>query len=245
MNKKFLLIVFLSLVCFLTGCFDLGTYGDSTYNDADLDNIEEYFKDYYDTFGTIRLFTQDKSKKSFSLKDSFFNTSTVNDLTWEDDDDKVDTNEYIYMAIEVEKDFELDSLSLYMKGDNSLKNSVNMEIYLYVLDKYSFSKVPCYSDSLIELDGDNKPVYENDGVTPKKVSYDFMDKATASGSATITLNGSEFDSFTIDKFNGSDTKKITDGQYIILSFYNNTAYGKAENLTKVSFTALNLLIRAV
>jgi len=250
MKKKSSLIFFLlsCISCLLTGCFDLGGFGGNTdiYNSVDPANIEEYYKAYYESIGDIYMCSQNKSSEDYSLKESFFSKSTVNELTWEDDSYEVPYNEYLYMAIELKKDVTVDSISLYVKQDASATSKENLEICMYVNNSGNILNVPNYDDDVYVRDLSGNITYELDGVTPVYKPYGLKDKSEALGTSNVSVSSSSFESFTIDKFkDGADTINVEDGQYIILCFYNNTGYGYANNLNIVKFTALNLLIRAL
>ena len=242
-KKLLALLLIVALTFTLSGCFDLGDYGEVPEGVSESD-YSEYYKSYYEAFGTVDMCPQNKILNKYSLEDSFFSKSTVDDLTWEKSEYAVAYDEYVYMAIEVEKDMTIDELALYMKGNTGVV-SQTMYIYMYILDKESFSNLPTLDQSLYELDNEGHYKLDENG-EKKRITFDFPDKTTACGETTILLSENKFTSFTIKSFNNyqDDIINVSKGSYIMLSFYNNTAYGKELNYGSISFTALDLLIRA-
>jgi len=233
---KIVLLFTLVVTLLLQGCCDLGGYTDEEMNDASEIDYEKYYKPYYDTFGDIQLMKQDTDNEEFDLMDSFFNNSTVNDFKWDDEDDEVKEDEYAYMAIEVDKDFKCDSLSLYMKANVT----ANMKIYAFKADDYDQS---CTYD---EIKKEYDEMEEGDE-EPKLSDYDELADATPLAETTVKLKEGQWVSFSIVFFQKGKADKqpieFEDGDYIILRFENNTGFGYKAELEKIKFTTTNLLIR--
>lgn len=243
MKNKLLRLFLVSLLSIgLCSCFDLGAYG-SAGADVKESNFKEYYKSYYENYGYIQMFSQNHKATAYSMEESFFTNSTVNKFTWANDEREVPSHEYIYMGFKVEKDTDIGSISLYYKGDENYTEDT-LNIYLYVLDKSSFKAVCAYNDPLFELD-DNGLIKKDDNDKPISIVYDFPDKNTAITQKNVSVS-KNWNSFTIQSFGSLGRKlSVKEDQFILLSFYNNCAYGKADNLKQIKFTCLNLLIYAL
>jgi len=215
----------------LSGCPDLGAYDVEDFSKVTAENFSDAYEDYFDSWGNVKLYDEDVSSTSVSIEDSLFTFDTVDKLDWGEDDTRIDSDNYMLMAIKAKKDMTLDSIALYVKakGNDEESNYVTLTIGM-VVQNAIFSNIPKLFD---EFDS------EKDYGLPKLV--DTLSQTKCS------LNYNQWDSFTIDYFNKEDTYEIHEGDYIIFIFYNNTMYGLMENpkLETVEFQMLNLMIRVI
>lgn len=218
------------MVIALCGCEDLGIYED--------------VNDYYAAFGDIILIEgNEKKQTSHSVKDKFYNDESREDFLEGNDGayTGVDSDNYIYMAIPVERDLNMDTFALYMNAYSDV--SVYMSLFIT-------NKVPenpkCMSDILFDENGNpildvngnlvnnSEPVLDEDG-NPKldengnpimqDVVYDDPYQSTCIADTVIRLSNGEWNSFMVDAFmvNGKSRSsiEIEKGQYILIQFRNN------------------------
>ena len=222
----------------LTACFDLGDFSDET--------------DYYDTFGDVRLVYQnpdadkkDIDYKDYSVNDYFYNKNTGKDFTYGNpEDEELDDGKnipqlsYVYMAIPVKQNLNIDALALYL---NTTQTCV-LEVCFYIVNE-----LPDGGDfSTIRLLGE--PEYqqkqENGETVHEKIPYSDPDHSCMVADVTVQVKEGKWDSLMIDKWNGGNTLEIKADQYLLLRFINNSGASTGENVP-VSFQVTNLLIRAV
>lgn len=213
------------------GCDDLGAYSDVT--------------DYYSSFGEIVLI-DDESEEGYLIEEKFYNEQSRENFL--NEEDRVPSSEYVYMAIPFKRDIEMDSVALYLES----KEDVTVYINVYVSDD-----IP---DNWLSL----KEFEENRGSTGSasddKPKYDDPHPDQRIGEVTVNLKKESWGSFVLDTFRvGQQTQnsiQIKDGQYLLLQFRNNSGVrelkeGKVVDpqtgleIPKAKITMTNLLIRAL
>jgi hypothetical protein len=227
------------------GCFDLGDFSDESA--------------YYAAFDDVRLVYQnpnvtekDVEYQDYSVKDYFYNKNTGEDFKYGDPKDSepdegkdIPQLPYVYMAIPVERDLNLESLALYF---NALQ-TCSLEVYFYVVDELpdggDFTNIrllgePEYQQKLDEnknpmFDENNQPIYE-------RVEYSDPSENSLVGKTSVYLTNGAWDSLVMDNWNNGKTVQVSESQYLLLRFVNN---GGANTGTSVPFRVTNLLIRAV
>lgn len=210
------------LILLLCGCMDLGNFESE---DGD-------YSDYYNAFSDVTLVNKDKDSSIYTIKNSFFNDTTVNDMEWEDSAYEVTTDEYMYMYLQVQRDLiVLDDFAMYVKGESGA-NIERLSIDMYIVNSLpDFTKVKPYD-------------YEGDGTGTEDVAE--TDKVA---SIACSVGPNNWNSFKFGKFYTDDTqystKLVYKDQYIVLKFVNNTYEGTEQDpqLNNVKFTLINLLIR--
>jgi len=241
-TRKIVLVLTLLLILPLSGCFDLGDYESNNELKPTEENFKEYYQSYYDSFDDIYLIDSDKESESYDLCDSFFNPSTINHFEWEDDDYEVPSLEYIYMAIETDRDLIVSSVSCSIKTEQAVK----FEVGIIIKDDYSFDDddICGYDDDIFERNSQNAIVKDNNGNNKLK-EFEIPQPSQALGLKTVTTKENMWSSFVVSI---PTPQTVEDGDYIIIVFYNNTGYGKSLDskapLTKVKFQITNLLVRA-
>ena len=136
----------------LLGCFDLGDFSDE--------------EAYYDSFGDVGLVYNSKSgenekdivKKDYDIEDYFYKDSFKAD---EETGEEKYTPQlpYVYMAIPVESDLNVESVALYFKA----AQTCSLEVFFYVVDDLpDFTNVRLLGDPEYqpETDDEGKPKYK-------------------------------------------------------------------------------------
>mgnify|MGYP003292408420 CR=1 FL=1 len=218
---KTCLIAVSSLV--LSACGNLNYPDTQTYYDTFGDNVELYYTNEANEQGT----------DDASISESFYNDKTANNPSLAS---VVDSKYYEYLFLEVSvDDFAMENFGLYFKGDGDLDAPIqNLEVNIYT----------CKAAE--------KPVFVRGYWGPKVPSGDddpddYDDKwgvPLASGIANIT-NG-KWSSLVIEEWTINEayasSVPISNGDFLVIHFINNTGYGFDKGLKPVFFTATNLLV---
>ena len=185
------------------------------FNLGDFEDDENYFE----TFEEVTLISLDKTSKSYSTKEHFYTEEGINDYRCE-----IPQKEYIYAVIEVGNDILLDDLSLSFYSENS----GNLYISVFVTDVVP-SKIRGYDDKEEDEEGN-------------KVEYD--DPVTAITTCVVPLEAGEWRSTMIVDLYKNNYLNVTEGQYILIRFENNSWNGNQNGYSKMKFMLTNLLICA-
>lgn len=253
-----------TVIC--VGCFDLGGF----QND----------EDYYAALGDVRLVYQnpestdkDIKTKDYSVEDYFYNKNTGENFSYGNPDDNqsdegknIPQLPYLYMAIPVQKDVEIDSFALYFNG----VETGSLKIAFYVVDELpnagSFSDIKCHGDAefVQKLDGEDNPMFDIDGnpiyqekldgegnpmydeagnLLYERIQYTDPEAADLVGTATVHLQKEEWNSVLVDTWDGIGAISVKKSQYILLRFMNNGAYNTGEPI--MAFKTTNLLLRSI
>ena len=248
------------LVIAVCGCEDLGAY----------ENTEEY----YATFGdVIFLGGAAKDGKKYSVEEYFYNEESREDFLTDDNGvyRGVEHSDYVYVAIPLKKDIEMDSLAMFLQA----KTDGTLYINVYVTDK-----VPANWKKIDEIDAygegsaqgsDEAFEYNSVGSLAESLegeagdlenTYDDPDPETRVGEVAVYLRGGVWNSFTLNSFNVSGALEksihLKSGQYILLQIRNNSGVRELDAetgvyvdpqsgiaLDRAEITITNLLIRAL
>jgi hypothetical protein len=233
----------------LAGCFDLGSFNDET--------------EYYAAFGDVKLVYQnpnaiekDIKNEEYSVKDYFYNKNTGNNFTYgdpkdEDPDDGKDIPQlsYVYMAIPVETDLNIDSVALYLNA----QQTCSLEIVFYVVDDLpnggNFTNIRLLGEPEYQqkLDEDGNPMTDGNGLPiygEEKIEYSDPDDSLIVAKTTLQLKDGKWDPLIVENWDKGNTLEIKEGQFLLLRFINNSGANTTGNLS-VAFRVTNLLIRAL
>ncbi len=217
------------------------------------------FDDYYASFGDVvgkyekdNAFTDD----SYDIEKSITNDYILEFLEWEDDANKVEFRQYVYIVIPFKRDLKIEELALYLKTDDAGANSLVEISAFYFKDSNS-----CPKDNELKKHSDpdtrtvtKKDEYGNDIQVEEEIEYADPKKELRIESATTSVTN-EFDSagaFTLKGFHqaGSEESFISDScimakkdSFLYLRIENNSALNR--DLTPINISFINLLIRAV
>ena len=229
------------------GCEDLGDYSD--------------VQEYYNSFGDVVMIDgASKEKKEYSVEKYFYNKeSQENFLVGEDGEYRgVDYEEYVYVAIPIKSDMEMDSIALYLQSKSDV--TVYINVYLTRAIPSNFKGI-----EYIGMENDPEEGTQGDAeadAETNKIEYDDPDPASRIGEANVYLKSGKWTSFTLNVFDLYGTNKnsvgINMGQYILLQIRNNSGvrdYNAASGtyvdpqtglvLDKAEITMTNMLIRAI
>ena len=211
----------------LSACsFDLGTFEK---NDS--------YASYYEAFAPLKTLTDSGEdsgiEDTYNIQDSLLNDHTVNDLSWEKDDFKVAEKKYLYLIVKFQEELKIETLSLYIKSQEAASFSVSS--FYYINDDLAPKKIK-YLSSPSEKEGGEPIVYDDPPSTD------------SSSSVKIQIGANQWSSFTLSKFRQLDYDdgllRTAKGGVLYIRIENNSGLNKTE-MTPVSFTFLNFLVRAV
>jgi hypothetical protein len=201
--------------------------------------------DYYDSFGDVKgLF--DGGSLTYDVEKSLYNETTLKEMTWEDEDDAVQEKEYLYLVLPFESALTIEAIVFNVYTPTNAHLEMNLFYFAdpSLVDETNF-KYLASPDTKTEYDEDGNPI----GEVP--IPYDEYadppaDIAVVSGETDIY--GEEWSSIAFGDFmqpGHYDGKLYTDfGGALYIRVENNSGWRKDE-LQPVSFTFINLLVRAV
>lgn len=224
------MLTFLLTPFILTGCGpDLGVFEG--------EDDDKYYECFYDVDALY-----DGGSHSYDVKDSLYNETTYNDLTWEDEDDEVKAEEYVYIIIPFKKELIIQAIVLFAYTEINVDLEINC---FYFEDDYNVPTNIKYLTS-----PETETVIDPDTGEETEVPIVYDDPSTDISMVTIkqTFFKEEWNSFAFGDFNQLghfDGKLHTnkDG-YLYIRFENNSGFHKADN-NNVSFKFINLMVRAV
>ena len=201
---------------------------------------DQSYETYYASFGDVKgLF--DGGSHEYDIEDSLFNETTLEEMKWDDDDDAVKEEEYLYLVLPFEDALTISSIALNVKTTTD----VSLELSLfYFVDDLSIGTKFRYLTS-----PEKETIYDTDGnpIGEQVVDYDEPPLDLAIQQGAMILAREEWSVFGFSDFN---QRGFEDGYLHTLaggSLYirveNNSGWRKDE-LEPVSFTFINLLVRA-
>ena len=214
----------------LTACVDLGVF-----------NADDEYQSYYDAFGAIEGI-YDGGEHNYDVERSLFNGYTVEHLDWENDDDKVAYEEYVYIVIPFNTDLKIESLALYVNGSVA----VDVEISAFYFENASAapSNIKYRSSpetEIVKVTEDGKEVEKE-----VEIEYDDPPKDVRIATAVCYVS-SKWNSFMLEKFSQSGFNDgylhTSDDGLLYLRIENNSGFNK--DMLSCSFRFIDLLIRAV
>ena len=232
-TRWFLTIVLcLMLTISLTACgADMGEF-----NSED----EDYSK-FYDSFKDIEGL-YDGGSHSYDIEDSLFNSYTVNNLGWEDEDDAVEYEEYVYIVIPFDADVVVDSFALYFKSEENV--SVTISAYYFENETMKPNKIKYRSSPDTEI----ITVIEDGQEVQKEVEivYDDPDWNVRVADTTFQIPADwgsiMMEYFFQPGFYDGDLHAVKDS-YLYLRIENNSGHHREMN--NFEFTFINFIVRAV
>lgn len=230
--KTFLSIILVVVTILLfSGCYDLGSFKDT--------------EQYYSTFGEVALINQEGADKvkTYSFKDYFYNEESVNDFAG----NIVEQDEYIYLVLPVQKGFNLAEFSIFLKSEKG--GAVYYSLYI---SDFIPANIRKYSDPKTKVKTDEKGdiIYDAEGnPLTEEIVYGDLSLDSSIYQGNISLAPNQWDSFTAKLVtkNSSTINKyfVADGEYIIIRFDSNSGLGFDKGYEKLSFSLINILIRAL
>lgn len=225
--RHLLKVSILALTFSLSACgFDLGEFND-----------DEGYEKLFDSFGDAK-FMYDGGLESFDYEDSLLNDYTLEHFDWEDSSDSIDRREYLYIVLPVEEELSIEAFAFFVYSDVAV--NIEMSFFYFEDEAYTPNKIKYLSS----------PDTEEDPDTGEQVPIEYDDPLKTSAFAVIRgeLIKEEWTSFACEGFRqaGSTDGHLhtEDGGLIYIRMENNSGFNK-DTMTSVSFSFLNLLIRAV
>lgn len=224
MKNKLSLLPICLLSVFLAGCaFDLGKFEKG-------DNYDSY----YSAFGEVKGIVGESEDYDYNVKNSLFNTYTVNSFSWEKEEYEVKKKQYVYLVVPVKEELKIQSLTLYV---NASENATLQLTSFYFPTSTSAPHKIKFKDS---------PDYD-ESEPPQPIIYDDPDKSLSVCDKEVALVQDEwtdfmFNSFDQDGYDDSYLHMAKDS-YLYIRVENNSGLNK--EMAGVTFTFLDLLVRAV
>ena len=225
MQKKFLLGLILPSLLLSACSFNLGNF-----------EKDDNYESYYEAFGPVRAIYDRGDDygitNSYNIKDSLFNDYTVNSLDWEDDDDKVEDRQYVYLVIEFLEALKIQTIALYIKSEAT--GVVDVSSFYYPSEDDAPDKIRYLSSP------------STDHGTP--IHYDDLPASESIASNHFSANENKWKDFSLTNFQqGAYEDKClhtNKGGLLYIRIENNSGLN-IPAMTPISFTFLNLLIRAI
>ena len=169
----------------ICGCEDLGAYEDT--------------EEYYETFGDI-VFIEGTSREveEYSVEDYFYNKESREDFLEGADGvyKGVEHSDYVYMAIPLEGDIDMDSLAFYIQA----LEDVTVYINVYVVDAIP-TEWKAIADNILNSEDENEVDPDADQSDSEEKKYDDPDYETRIGEVIVHLTKERWSSFVLDTFN--------------------------------------------
>lgn len=220
------IVLSLASIFSMTACVDLGNF-----------NADDDYQGYYDSIGDVEgIF--DGGSHSYDLQESLFNAYCVEKLDWEDDDDRVAYEEYVYIVVPFEAAFKIESVALFLNSE--VATDLEISAFYYDGSATAPEKIKYKSSP------DTETVIVDDVETVVDIVYDDPDKSERIADA-LCYAKSDWGSFILENFSQPG---YTDGYLhagidglLYLRIENNSGLNKEMQSCSFSFTGL--LIRAV
>ena len=231
MNNRLFKVISLTSMLTLTGCgVDLGVF-----------EKEDDYQSYYESFGDVDAL-YDGGKHSYDIEKSLFNADLIQGSSWEDEDDEVKKEEYVYIILPFEKALKIECIALAFMSPVGCNLEFNMFYFLnadYAPEKIKYLSSP-----------DTEPVYDDDGnyIGEEEIVYDDPSKEESILSGSLSLIRNDWGSYSFGGFKqeGYEDGYLHTGQngLLYIRIENNSGNNK-ETLVPATFTFVDLLVRAV
>ena len=198
------------------------------------------YEAYYSCFGEVKgLF--DGGSFSYDMEDSLFNKTTLESMQWENAGDAVESKQYLYVVLPFETALTIQTVALSVYAEIHVE--LEMSLFYFADDSQVPTKIKYLTSPETEIieDVDHNPV-------EVPIEYDDPPVFLAISHGTKTVSSGSWAGFGFGNFaqqGFTDGKLHTqDGGLLYIRVENNSGWRKDE-LTPLSFTFINLLIRAV
>ena len=229
-RRLFALLLSLALIVSLTACADLGNF-----------NADDDYQSFYDSIGEVEgLF--DGGSHGYDLERSLFNAYSIEKSDWEDDDDRVAYEEYVYIVIPFKAALTVESIALGMNSDVAM--DVEVSAFYFESASLAPAKIKYKSSPDTEI-----ITVEEDGVeVQKEVEIVYDDPATDERLAGVVCYvKSDWGSFLMEGFSQpgftDGCLHTVDGGLLYLRIENNSGLNK--QMKNCSFNFINLMVRAI
>ncbi len=219
-------------------------------------NNDSGFDDYYDSIGDISGKYEENNEfknHEYDLEKSLTNEYIFQNLAWEDDNEKVDFRQYVYIVIPFKRELIIESLALFIRKDSEtvIKSGQELELSFFYFPNSDL----CPKDNELKKmsDPDTKIEKDKDG-NDVVVEVNYPDPKKENRNASVKLPiSSNFESFELKGFRqtvdygesyvSNNCLNVKKDSYLYLRIENNSALNR--NMTPVSIQFINLLVRAI
>lgn len=214
-------------------CFDLGAF----------DGGNGEYEDYYDAFGVVTgLF--DGGNHEYEVEKSLFNDYTVDKMDWEDEDDAVKSEEYVYIVIPFEKAVNIESIGLFLQAESDATLSVSAFYYQSVTEapkKIRYKSSP--ETEIVIIQDENG----NDVEQEVEIEYDDPPQQLSVAETTCDAHLGEWSSWILSDFmqEGYLDGLLHTGDDGVLYIRIDENSGLYSDKAACSFRFIDLLVRAV
>lgn len=225
--------LFIIILFSLSACFDLGAFEED-------DGTHE---SYYSSFGTVEGL-YDGGTREYKVEESLFNDYTVDNMDWEDDDDEVKDEEYLYIVLPFECEMKIESIALFVTSDETTTLEINS--FYYENGSVAPAKIKYKSSPDTEI------ITEDDGEGNEierevEIEYDdpLPEESIADSVCETVVN--EWSSFILSDFKqqGYEDGLLHTGKNGMIYIRINQNSGLFREKTACSFKFINLLVRTV
>ena len=233
MRAKRLLTVsaFLLTPFLLTSCGpDLGVFGEG-----------EDVNVYYDSFGKVKGL-YDGGSHSYDVEDSLYNSKTINEFTWEDDDDEVKKEQYLYIVLPFKEALTIQAIVLFVYVTENIDMEINC--FYFENESYAPSNIKYLSSPDTET-VENPETHEQEEV---EIVYDDPPKEYSLATVEGSYYKEEWNNFVLGDFrqmgyvDGYLHAGI--GGLLYIRIENNSGFNR-DTMKSVSFSFINLMVRAI
>lgn len=217
----------LSLIPFLlSGCGpDLGVYSKEG----------ETLDEYYDSFGDMKCLF-DGGDHSYDVEDSLYNEKTINEFTWEDEDDAVEEEEYLYLIIPFNEELNIEAIVLFAYSEENIDVEINC--FYFASESSTPQKIKYLSSPDTETKDDQEV----------EIVYDDPPKEASLVTVETSFVKEEWNNFVLGGFRhdffADNYLHTNDGGLLYIRIENNSGFNR-DTMTSVKFKFINLMVRAV
>lgn len=205
------------------------------------DSKSDGYKSYYDSFGSVKCL-YDGGQDSYDVEDSLFNDTTMKSMGWEEEGDKVESREYLYLILPFKEALTVESISLCFKAEAAA--TLEMSLFYFFGSANEPQKVRYLTSPEYE------PIYDSEGneIGQQPIDYDDPPNDIAMIHGELAMQPSQWASVVFGDFKqpGYEDNYLHTGSGGSLYFrVENNSGWNLDRLSAVEFTFINLLVRAI
>ena len=199
------------------------------------------YKTYYESFGEVRCL-YDGGEISYDVEKSLFNDKTMNQFSWEKEEDTVKDLEYLYLVVPFETSLKVETIAFYVYSHVNI--ALEMSLFYFESSSQAPSQIKYLTSPATRI------IYDDDGnpVGEEEIVYDDppIEASILHGEKELTRDGWTSVGFGNFKQQGYEDQYLHTGKdgFLYLRIENNSGWN-VDRLNPVSFYFVNWLVRAV